>query len=65
MLVHLVTGSSWEDCERLSGNKASDTTVRGRGDEWEAGGVFDAVAEETIVRYAASPFRCCIHRYWL
>ena len=23
MLVHLVTGSSWEDCERLCGNKVS------------------------------------------
>jgi transposase len=51
MLVHLVTGSSWEDCERLCGNKVSDTTVRARRDEWEAAGVFDAVAGEAIAAY--------------
>jgi len=51
MLVHLVTGSSWEDCERLCGNKVSDTTVRARRDEWEAAGVFDAVAAEAIDAY--------------
>ena len=28
MLVRLVTGCSWEDAERLCGNKVSDTTVR-------------------------------------
>jgi transposase len=31
MLVHLVTGSSWEDCERLCGTKVSDTTARNDG----------------------------------
>ena len=51
MLVHLVTGSSWEDCERLCGNKVSDTTARGRRDEWEKAGVFDAVADEAIRAY--------------
>jgi transposase len=51
MLVHLVTGSSWEDCERLCGNKVSDTTVRARRDEWEEAGVFDAVAQEAIAAY--------------
>ena len=34
MLVRLVTGCSWEDAERLCGNKVSDTTVRSRRDEW-------------------------------
>ena len=51
MLVRLVTGSSWEDCERLCGNKVSDTTARARRDEWEAAGVFDAIADETIGAY--------------
>jgi transposase len=51
MLVRLVTGSSWEDCERLCGNKVSDTTARARRDEWEAAGVFDAVATEAIGAY--------------
>ena len=51
MLVHLVTGSSWEDCERLCGNKVSDTTVRARRDEWEMAGVFDAIAAEAITAY--------------
>jgi len=51
ILVHLVTGSSWEDCERLCGNKVSDTTARARRDEWEASGVFDAIADEAIRAY--------------
>ena len=51
MLVHLVTGSSWEDCERLCGNKVSDTTARARRDEWEEAGVFDAIADEAISAY--------------
>ena len=51
MLVRLVTGCSFEDAERLCGNKVSDTTVRARRDEWEAAGVFDAVADEAIRAY--------------
>jgi transposase len=51
MLVRLVTGCAWEDAERLCGNKVSDTTVRARRDEWEAAGVFDAVADEAIRAY--------------
>jgi transposase len=51
ILVHLVTGASWEDCERLCGNKVSDTTVRARRDEWEAAGIFDAIADEAIAAY--------------
>lgn len=30
MLVHMVTGSSWEDRERICGNKVSDTTARAK-----------------------------------
>jgi transposase len=48
MLVRLVTGSSWEDAERLCGSVVSDTTARGRRDEWVAAGVFDAIAAEAI-----------------
>jgi transposase len=51
MLVHLVTGASWEDCERLCGHKVSDTTARARRDEWEQAGVFDAIANEAICAY--------------
>lgn len=51
MLVRLATGCSWEDAERLSGNKVSDTTVRHRRDEWLAAGVFDALAQEATRAY--------------
>src|ERR1017187_5182728 len=34
MLVRLVTGCSWVDAERLTGNRVSDTTLRARRDEW-------------------------------
>ncbi len=51
MLVRLVTGCSWEDAERLCGNKVSDTTVRQRRDEWLTAGVFDALTDETIRAY--------------
>ncbi len=48
MLVRLVTGCSWEDAERLCGNKVSDTTVRDRRDEWIVAGLYDAIANEAI-----------------
>jgi transposase len=51
ILVRLATGCSWEDAERLCGNKVSDTTVRQRRDEWLAAGVFDAIAEEAMSAY--------------
>jgi transposase len=51
MLVRLVTGCSWEDAERLCGNKVSDTTARERRDEWIAAGVFTAIAHEAIAGY--------------
>lgn len=51
MFVRLSTGCSWEDAERLCGNKVSDTTVRVRRDEWLAAGVFDAIAEEAMSAY--------------
>jgi hypothetical protein len=45
ILVRLVTGCSWEDAERLCGNKVSDTTARSRRDEWIAAGVFYEIGE--------------------
>jgi transposase len=51
MLVHLVTGCSWEDAERLCGNRISDTTVRSRRDEWERAGVFEAIVTEALLAY--------------
>jgi Putative transposase of IS4/5 family (DUF4096) len=41
MLVRPVTGCSWEDAARLCGSVVSDTTARGRRDEWVAGGVVE------------------------
>jgi transposase len=51
MLVRLGTGCSWEDAERLCGNKVSDTTVRRRRDEWVKAGVFDVIANEALSAY--------------
>jgi len=51
MLIRLVTGCAWVDVERLIGNRVSDTTLRGRRDEWIAAGVFDALAAETLAAY--------------
>ena len=50
-LVRLVTGCSWQDAERLCGNKVSDTTARERRDEWIAAGVYDAIVAETIAAF--------------
>jgi len=51
MLVRLATGCSFEDAERLCGNKISDTTVRSRRDEWIEAGVYDAIAAEALAAY--------------
>ena len=51
MLVRLVTGCSFEDAERLCGNKVSDTTVRSRRDEWVAAGIYDKLANEALLAY--------------
>jgi transposase len=51
ILIRLVTGCAWVDAERLIGNNVSDTTIRGRRDEWIAAGVFDALATEAIAAY--------------
>ena len=51
MLVRLATRCSWQDAERLCGNKVSDTTVRHRRDMWIPAGVFDGIANEAIPAY--------------
>jgi len=51
ILVRLVTGCAWVDAELLTGNQVSDTTIRGRRDEWIAAGVFDALGAEAIAAY--------------
>jgi len=51
MVVRLSTGCSWEDAERLCGNRVSDTTVRQRRDEWITAEVFDTLTEETVRAY--------------
>jgi transposase len=51
IVIRLATGCSWEDAERLLGGAASDTTLRGRRDEWIAAGVFDVLVEEALDAY--------------
>jgi transposase len=51
IVIRLATGCSWEDAERLLGGTVSDTTLRGRRDEWIAAGVFDALVEEALEAY--------------
>lgn len=58
MLVRLVTGCSWVDAERLTGNVVSDTTLRARRDEWTKAGVFDRLAEIMLATYDAEIGLC-------
>jgi transposase len=51
ILIRLVTGCAWVDVERLLGGAVSDTTLRGRRDEWLAAGVFDALADQALAAY--------------
>ena len=51
IVVRLATGCSWEDAERLTGNKVSDTTARARRDEWIAAGAFAALSEEALAGF--------------
>jgi transposase len=48
IVIRLATGCSWEDAERLLDGAASDTTLRGRRDEWIAAGVFDTLVEQAL-----------------
>ncbi len=51
IMVRLATGCSWEDAERLAPGEVSDTTLRGRSDEWIAAGVFDTLADEPLAAH--------------
>lgn len=51
ILVRLVTGCSWVTVERLLGKAVSDTTLRGRRDEWVDAGVFDRLCDEAIAAF--------------
>jgi transposase len=51
IVVRLATGCSWEDAERLTGNKVSDATARARRDEWIAAGAFAALSEEALAGF--------------
>ena len=46
-----MTGCSWQSAEFLLDGEVSDTTLRSRSDEWEAAGVFERVADETIAAW--------------
>ncbi len=51
MLIRLTTGCSWVDIERLVDGRVSDTTLRGRRDEWIKAGVFDRLVAEALDSY--------------
>jgi len=51
LLIRLVTGSSWVDVEALLDHQVSDTTLRGRRDEWIDAGIFDTVCDEAIAAF--------------
>jgi transposase len=51
ILIRLVTGCAWVDVERLLNGTVSDTTLRGRRDEWLVAGVFDELAAEALAAY--------------
>lgn len=68
IVVRLATGCSWEDAERLTGHKVSDTTARARRDEWIAAGIFDALSEEALFGFdllteLIQRFSLVIHRF--
>lgn len=51
LLIRLVTGSSWVDVEALLDHQVSDTTLRGRRNEWIDAGIFDTVCDEAIAAF--------------
>ncbi len=51
IVIRLVTGCSWQTVEFLLDGEVSDTTLRGRRDEWVAAGVFDKLADEAIAAW--------------
>ena len=51
ILIRLVTGSSWVDIEAIMDFQVSDTTLRGRRNEWIDAGVFDELEHHARVAY--------------
>ena len=51
VLIRLVTGASWVDIEAILDHQVSDTTLRGRRDEWIEAGVFDAMKAEATAAF--------------
>ena len=51
IIWRLVTGCSWASVEILLGCEVSDTTPRGRRDEWVAAGVFELIAAEALAAW--------------
>ncbi len=51
VLIRLVTGASWVDIEAILDHQVSDTTLRGRRDEWIEAGVFDALKAEATAAF--------------
>jgi len=51
ILIRLVTGASWVDVEAILDHQVSDTTLRGRRDEWIDAGVFDALKTEALAAF--------------
>lgn len=47
----MVTGASWVDVEAILDHQVSDTTLRGRRDEWIDAGVFDALKTEALAAF--------------
>lgn len=51
ILIRLVTGASWVDIEAILDFEVSDTTLRGRRDEWIDAGVFEALKTEALAAF--------------
>lgn len=51
ILHRLITGSSWETLEAMSGYAVSDTTLRARRDEWIDAGIFEQLAAHALAGY--------------
>ena len=51
IITRLILGCSWVDVETLLDRVVSDTTLRGRRDEWVAAGVFSKLADVALHAY--------------
>lgn len=51
ILIRLVTGASWVDIEAILDFEVSDTTLRGRRNEWIEAGVFDDLEAQARAGY--------------